>query len=145
MSPEDLLYTKEHEWLKIADDGGTIGITEHAQKELGEIVYVELPKVGTKFDSGETFGSVESVKAVSELYIPVSGEVIEVNEELRAAPEKINVPSGLKKSKPLVQSATRRTPLFPTTGVENDVPLAACHCKVPSGLNAFSPLQLLLA
>ena len=90
MSPGDLLYTKEHEWVKIAGDGGTIGITEHAQKELGEIVYVELPKVGTKFDSGETFGSVESVKAVSELYIPVSGEVVEVNEDLGPAPEAIN-------------------------------------------------------
>jgi len=90
MSPDDLFYTKEHEWLRIAGDGGTVGITDHAQKELGDIVYVELPKVGTKYDSGETFGSVESVKAVSELYIPVSGEVIEINETLGAAPEKIN-------------------------------------------------------
>ena len=90
MTPDDLLYTKEHEWLRIADDGGTVGITDHAQEELGDIVYVELPKVGTKLDSGETFGSVESVKAVSELYIPVSGEVIEVNDELGSAPERIN-------------------------------------------------------
>ena len=90
MSPDDLIYTKEHEWLRIAGDGGTVGITDHAQKELGDIVYVELPKVGTKYDSGETFGTVESVKAVSELYIPVSSEVIEVNEELGSAPEKIN-------------------------------------------------------
>jgi len=90
MTPEDLLYTKEHEWLRITGDGGTVGITDHAQEELGDIVYIELPKVGTKFDSGETFGSVESVKAVSELYIPVSGEVIEVNDELGAAPERIN-------------------------------------------------------
>jgi len=90
MTPDDLLYTKEHEWLRIAAAGGTVGITDHAQEELGDIVYVELPKVGTKFDSGETFGSVESVKAVSELYIPVSGEVIEVNEELGSAPERIN-------------------------------------------------------
>jgi len=90
MTPGDLLYTKEHEWLRIAAAGGTVGITDHAQEELGDIVYVELPKVGTKFDSGETFGSVESVKAVSELYIPVSGEVIEVNEELGSAPERIN-------------------------------------------------------
>jgi len=90
MSPGDLLYTKEHEWLRIADDGATIGITDHAQEELGDIVYIELPKAGTKFDSGETFGSVESVKAVSELYIPVSGEVIEVNDELGSAPERIN-------------------------------------------------------
>ena len=90
MSPDDLIYTKEHEWLRMAADGGTIGITDHAQKELGDIVYVELPKVGTKYDSGEVFGTVESVKAVSELYIPVSAEVIGVNEELGSAPEKIN-------------------------------------------------------
>ena len=90
MSPDDLIYTKEHEWLRIAGDGGTIGITDHAQKELGDIVYVELPKIGAKYESGETFVTVESVKAVSELYIPVSGEVVEVNEELGSAPEKIN-------------------------------------------------------
>jgi glycine cleavage system H protein len=90
MTPKDLIYTKEHEWLRIAGDGGTVGITDHAQKELGDIVYVELPKVGTKYEPGETFGTVESVKAVSELYIPVSGEVIEVNQDLGDAPEKIN-------------------------------------------------------
>jgi glycine cleavage system H protein len=90
MTPSDLLFTKEHEWLRIADEIGTIGISDHAQKELGEIVYVELPKPGTKFDSGDTFGSVESVKAVSELFMPVSGEVTEVNEELNNTPEKIN-------------------------------------------------------
>ena len=90
MNPKGLLYTKEHEWLKISGDTGTVGITDHAQKELGEVVYVELPKVGDKFDAGETFGTVESVKAVSELFIPVSSEVIEVNEELGAAPETIN-------------------------------------------------------
>ena len=90
MTPDDLLFTKEHEWLRIADDTGSIGISHHAQKELGEIVYIELPKPGMKFNSGESFGSVESVKAVSELFIPVSGEVIEINEELGAAPEKIN-------------------------------------------------------
>ena len=90
MSPDDLLYTKEHEWLRIAGDGGTVGITDHAQKELGDIVYVELPKAGTKFESGETFGSVESVKAVSDLYAPASGTVTEVNGDLTTAPEKIN-------------------------------------------------------
>jgi glycine cleavage system H protein len=90
MTPDDLLFTKEHEWLRIADDTGSIGISDHAQKELGEIVYIELPKPGMKFNSGESFGSVESVKAVSELFIPVSGEVVEINEELGAAPEKIN-------------------------------------------------------
>jgi glycine cleavage system H protein len=90
MSPDDLLYTKEHEWIRIADTSATIGITDHAQDELGDVVYVELPKVGDKFDSGETFGNVESVKAVSELFIPVSGEVVEVNEELGTAPETLN-------------------------------------------------------
>lgn len=90
MTPTDLLFTKEHEWLRIEGEIGTIGITNHAQQELGDVVYIELPKPGTSFDSGETFGSVESVKAVSELFIPVSGEVVEVNEELRSAPERIN-------------------------------------------------------
>jgi glycine cleavage system H protein len=90
MTPDDLLFTKEHEWLRIVDETGTIGITDHAQKELGDIVYVELPKPGMKFNSGESFGNVESVKAVSELFIPVSGEIVEINEELGAAPEKIN-------------------------------------------------------
>ncbi|HYR83633.1 MAG TPA: glycine cleavage system protein GcvH [Terriglobia bacterium] len=90
MTPEDLLYTKEHEWLRLADGTGTIGITDHAQKELGEVVYVELPKVGDTFDAGQTFGSVESVKAVSELFIPVSSEIVEVNPALADSPEKIN-------------------------------------------------------
>jgi glycine cleavage system H protein len=90
MTPDDLLFTKEHEWLRISADTATVGISQHAQKELGEIVYVELPKPGTKFSSGDSFGSVESVKAVSELFIPVSGEVIEINDDLGSAPEKIN-------------------------------------------------------
>ena len=90
MTPDDLLFTKEHEWLRIAGETGTIGISDHAQKELGEIVYVELPKPGLKFRSGEAFGNVESVKAVSELFLPVSGEIIEINEDLGTAPEKIN-------------------------------------------------------
>jgi glycine cleavage system H protein len=90
MSREDLLFSKEHEWLLIEGDTGTVGISDHAQKELGDIVYVELPKPGVKFDLGETFGSVESVKAVSELFIPVSGEIVEINEDLGTAPETIN-------------------------------------------------------
>jgi glycine cleavage system H protein len=90
MTPDDLLFTKEHEWLRLAGDTATVGISDHAQKELGDIVYVELPKPGTKYGSGESFGSVESVKAVSDLFLPVSGEVVEINEELGAAPEKIN-------------------------------------------------------
>jgi glycine cleavage system H protein len=90
MTPTDLLYTKEHEWLRIDGEIGTIGITNHAQQELGDVVYIELPKPGDNFDAGTTFGSVESVKAVSELFMPVSGEVVEVNEELGSAPERIN-------------------------------------------------------
>ena len=88
MSPDDLLYSKEHEWLRTGD--GVVGITHHAQDELGEVVYVELPKVGDKFDSGDTFGTVESVKAVSELFMPVSGEVVAINGDLADAPENVN-------------------------------------------------------
>ena len=90
MTPRDLLYTEEHEWLRIDGEFGVVGITDHAQKELGEVVYVELPAVGAKLDSDQTFGSVESVKAVSELFLPVSGEVAAVNDALGSAPEKIN-------------------------------------------------------
>ena len=90
MTPTDLLYTKEHEWLRIDGEIGTICITDHAQQELGDVVYIELPKAGDTFDAGAAFGSVESVKAVSELFMPVSGEVVEVNEELGSAPERIN-------------------------------------------------------
>jgi len=90
MSPDDLLYTKEHEWVRITADAGIVGITDHAQKELGEVVYIELPKVGDKFKAGQTFGNVESVKAVSELFTPVSGEVIEINEDVGNAPETVN-------------------------------------------------------
>ena len=90
MSPDDLLYTKEHEWIRITGEAGVVGITDHAQKELGEVVYVELPKVGDKLNAGQTFGSVESVKAVSELFTPVSGEVLEINDEVGNAPEMVN-------------------------------------------------------
>jgi len=90
MYPEQLRYTKEHEWVGVEGDVATIGITDHAQEELGDIVYVELPKPGTKLEKGKTLGSVESVKAVSDIYAPVSGEVVEVNETLAEAPEKIN-------------------------------------------------------
>jgi len=88
--PEDLRYTKEHEWVRITGDVGTIGITDHAQKELGDIVYVDLPKVGAHIEQGKSLGSVESVKAVSDIYCPVSGDVTEVNETLAQAPEKLN-------------------------------------------------------
>jgi len=88
--PEDLQYTKTHEWVRTEGDTATIGITEHAQDELGDIVFVELPDEGDTFDAGESFGTVESVKAVSDLYAPVGGEVVEVNSALEDAPERIN-------------------------------------------------------
>jgi glycine cleavage system H protein len=90
MYPQDYRYTKEHEWVKPEGDTGTVGITDHAQHELGDIVYVDLPKLGTQVAKGATLGSVESVKAVSDVYAPVSGEVVEVNESLTDAPEKLN-------------------------------------------------------
>ena len=88
--PEELQYTKSHEWVRTEGDNATIGITDHAQDELGDVVFVELPEVGTTFDAGDSFGTVESVKAVSDLYTPVGGEVVEVNETLNDQPEKIN-------------------------------------------------------
>jgi glycine cleavage system H protein len=88
--PENFRYTKEHEWVRVEGDTATVGITFHAQKELGDIVFVDLPKLGTKVEQGKALGAVESVKAASDLYSPVSGEVIEVNETLAAAPEKLN-------------------------------------------------------
>ena len=88
--PADFKYTKEHEWIKIEGNTATIGITTYAQDSLGDIVFVELPKVGAELAAGKTFGSVESVKAVSDLYAPASGTVTEVNPELATAPEKIN-------------------------------------------------------
>jgi len=89
-APDDLLYTKEHEWILNENDVATLGITDHAQKELGDVVFVELPEVGATFDANESFGSVESVKAVSEVYMPISGEIVETNESLLDAPEKTN-------------------------------------------------------
>ncbi len=90
MYPEDLRYTKEHEWVRVEGDTGVIGITHHAQEALGDIVYVDLPKAGTQVERGKSLGSVESVKAVSDIYSPVSGEVTAVNEALSGAPEKLN-------------------------------------------------------
>src|SRR5258708_2116574 len=90
MFPENLRYTKEHEWLLVEAGVGTIGITHHAQEELGDIVYVDLPKVGAQLALGKSLGSVESVKAVSEIYSPASGEVIEANQALADEPEKLN-------------------------------------------------------
>ena len=88
--PADYRYTKEHEWIQVDGKIGTVGITDYAQNSLGDIVFVDLPKVGDPVEAGKIFGSVESVKAVSDLYSPVSGTVTAVNEELKDAPEKIN-------------------------------------------------------
>jgi glycine cleavage system H protein len=90
MYPEDFLYSKEHEWIKIDGDRGTIGITDYAQQQLGDVVYVELPDVGATLSANDVFGSIESVKAVSELFCPVSGEVLEVNQETADSPELVN-------------------------------------------------------
>jgi len=88
--PEDLHYSKDHEWVRVEGDVAVVGITDYAQNSLGDVVYVELPKVGEEFAANESFGSVESVKAVSEVFSPVSGTVAEVNEALTDEPEKVN-------------------------------------------------------
>jgi len=90
MYPQDLRYTKDHEWIKVEGGLGRVGITDYAQKQLGDVVFLELPEVGRKLSPGEQFGTVESVKAVSELYSPVAGEVLEVNSALAGRPETIN-------------------------------------------------------
>jgi glycine cleavage system H protein len=88
--PKDYMYTREHEWIQISGNTGLVGITDHAQESLGDIVFVELPKVGATLEAGQTFGTVESVKAVSELYAPASGKVTAINESLNQGPEQIN-------------------------------------------------------
>jgi glycine cleavage system H protein len=88
--PADLKYTKDHEWMRVASDVAEVGITDYAQEQLGDVVYVELPEVGRKVTAGESFGSIESVKAVSELFAPATGEVIEVNPYLKDHPEAVN-------------------------------------------------------
>jgi glycine cleavage system H protein len=90
MYPETLKYTKDHEWVSLDGGIGRVGITDFAQKQLGDVVYVELPEVGTPVTKGQAFGTIESVKAVSELFAPVSGEVVEVNGALKDAPEQVN-------------------------------------------------------
>jgi glycine cleavage system H protein len=90
MYPSDYRYTKDHEWIKVDGPVGTIGITDYAQAELGDVVFVELPKAGAQIKAGQSFGTVESVKAVSEIFSPVSGEVTETNAALADSPEKIN-------------------------------------------------------
>lgn len=88
--PDSYRYTEEHEWISVDAEIGTVGITDHAQDELGDVVFVELPEVGSRVQAGATFGTIESVKAVSDLYAPVSGEVTEVNDELVDRPEVVN-------------------------------------------------------
>ena len=88
--PKDLKYTKDHEWIRVAGDTGVVGITEYAQGELGDVVFVELPAVGAKLQQGKQFGTIEAVKTVSDLFAPVSGEVVEVNEALKDSPEVVN-------------------------------------------------------
>ena len=88
--PAGYKYTKEHEWIDLAGERGKIGITDYAQQQLGDVVYIELPEVGAKLKQGQSFGTIESVKAVSELYAPVSGEVVEVNAALKDKPETVN-------------------------------------------------------
>src|SRR5947207_12686099 len=88
--PAGFKYTKDHEWIELAGDRGKVGITDYAQQQLGEVVYMELPEIGTTLKQGQSFGTIESVKAVSELYAPVAGEVVEVNTALKAKPEAVN-------------------------------------------------------
>ena len=88
--PAGFKYTKDHEWIDLAGDRGTIGITDFAQQQLGDVVYIDLPAAGTKLKAGQSFGTIESVKAVSELYAPISGEVVEVNTALKDKPEVVN-------------------------------------------------------
>ena len=88
--PADRKYTKDHEWIRIAGDTGEVGITDYAQQQLGDVVYVELPEVGRTITAGESFGSIESVKAVSELFAPMAGEIVAVNDHLKTHPEVVN-------------------------------------------------------
>jgi glycine cleavage system H protein len=88
--PEELSYTRTHEWVRREGDIATVGITDHAQDELGDVVFIELPEEGATFSAGDSFGTIESVKAVSDLYAPVGGEVVEVNETLNDSPERVN-------------------------------------------------------
>lgn len=88
--PKELIYTKEHEWLKVDGDIATVGVTDHAQEQLGDVVYVELPEIGESFDTGEAMGVVESTKAASDVFMPIKGEISEVNEDLPDQPESVN-------------------------------------------------------
>jgi len=88
--PENLKYTKDHEWMRIEGEFGWVGITDYAQGELGDVVFVELPAVGTKVQQGKSFGTIEAVKAVSDIYAPMSGEVLEINKDIQSAPDAVN-------------------------------------------------------
>lgn len=90
MIPDDRKYTQEHEWVQIEGDVGTVGVTDYAASELGDVVFVELPEVGSEFSQGDTVGTIESVKAVGDLYLPVSGEIVEINEAVVDGPELVN-------------------------------------------------------
>ena len=90
MYPADLKYTKDHEWIRVDGGQGRVGITDYAQKQLGDVVFVDLPEIGTKVSQGQAFGTIESVKAVSELFAPVSGEIVEINAALKDQPEQVN-------------------------------------------------------
>ena len=90
MVPDDRMYTQEHEWVEVEGDIGTVGVTDFAADELGDVVFVELPEVGSEFSQGDTVGTIESVKAVADLYLPVSGEIVEINQEVVDSPELVN-------------------------------------------------------
>ena len=113
MYPADRQYTKDHEWIRISGDTAEIGITDYAQQQLGDVVYVDLPDAGRAINAGESFGTIESVKAVSELYAPVSGEVLEVNGHLKDHPEIVNKdPHGTWMIKVRLADANERSALL---------------------------------
>src|SRR5437764_13126346 len=127
--PADFKYTKEHEWIKVEGNTATIGITTYAQDSLGDIVFVELPKVGAELSAGKTFGSVESVKAVSDLYAPASGTVTEINGELATAPEKINKDAhGSWMIKITLKNPSELNSLLSATDYEKFVAEEGVHC-----------------
>lgn len=126
--PADRKYTKEHEWVQASGSTGVVGITDYAQESLGDIVFVELPKVGAELTAGKAFGTVESVKAVSDLYAPVSGTVTEVNGELAVAPEKVNKdPHGTWMVKLALKNAKDMDALFSAADYEKFVAEEAGH------------------
>jgi glycine cleavage system H protein len=126
--PTDRKYTKEHEWIQANGSTGVVGITDYAQESLGDIVFVELPKVGTELAAGKTFGTVESVKAVSDLYAPASGTVTEVNADLTTAPEKVNKdPHGSWMVKITLKNAKELDALMPAADYEKFVAEESGH------------------